>query len=145
MKTQSINYLAVIVAAVGAMGVRFFWYAPGMFRETWLKIIGMDKCDPAAIDEMRKESRSHPTYMFIATFISAAVLARFIDWLGASSVGAGILVGFWGWLGFALPITVNDILFSGRERCHMWQLFLIQSSHHFFALLLMGGVLGAWR
>jgi hypothetical protein len=145
MTTQHVNYLAVLVAAVSAMAVRYFWYAPGMFQESWLKIIGMDKVDEAALENMKKESRSHPTFMFIATFISAAVMARFIDWLGATSIGAGILVGFWGWLGFALPITVNDILFSGRETGHMWQLFLIQGSHHFFALLLMGGILGAWK
>ncbi len=141
----NINYLAVTVAAVAAMGIRFFWYAPGMFRESWMKIIGMDAADQAAVEQMKKESRSHPTFMFITTFISAAVMARFIDWLGATSLGAGLVVGFWAWLGFAMPVTVSDLLFSGREQGHMWQLFLIQSSHHFFALLVMGGILGAWK
>jgi hypothetical protein len=145
MTTQPTNYLAVLIAAVSALALRYFWYAPGMFQDKWLNIIGLDKFDKAAIENMKKESRSHPTFMFIATFISAAVMSRFIDWLGATSMGAGIFVGFWGWLGFALPITVNDVLFSGRETTHMWQLFLIQSSQHFFALLLMGGILGAWK
>lgn len=144
MKTN-INYLAVVLAAVAAMGIRLYWYAPGMFKESWMKIIGMDKLDQERLEKMQKESRAHPTYMFIAAFVSAAVMARFIDWLGATSLGAGLMVGFWAWLGFALPITVSDILFSGRETGHMWQLFLIQSTHHFFALLAMGAILGAWR
>lgn len=140
----NVNYLAVVVAALAAMGIRFYWYAPGMFRESWMKIIGMDKLDQSEVDHLRKEARSHPTFMFIATFFSAAVMSRFIDWVGASGVGAGIIVGFWAWLGFALPVTVSDILFSGRESGHMWKLFLIQGSLHFFALLVMGGILGAW-
>jgi hypothetical protein len=141
----NVNYLAVILAAVASMGIRFYWYAPGMFKESWMKIIGMDQCDKARLEKMQKESRSHPTYLFIASFVSAAVLARFIDWLGATSLGAGLMAGFWAWLGFALPVTVSDILFSGRDTGHMWQLFLIQGSHHFFALLVMGAILGAWR
>lgn len=140
-----VNYLAVVVAAVAAMAIGFFWYAPGMFRESWLKIIGKDMLDKVALEHMKKENRSHPTFMFITTFISAAVLARLLDWLGVSNLGAGILVGFWAWLGFALPVTVADTLFSGRERDHMWRLFLIRSSHQFFALLVMGGILGAWK
>ncbi len=139
-----VNYLAVLAAAVAAMIVGFIWYSPGVFGNLWLRIIGKDKLDKAELEEMQQESRLYFAVMFVATFIGASVLARFIVWLGAATLGGGLRVGFWAWLGFAFPLTVGEALFSGKEAGLKWPLFLVRVGHHLAGLLVMGAILGAW-
>jgi len=62
----------------------------------------------------------------------------------AAAVGGGLRIGFWAWLGFALPVVTGDALFSGREKTFIRQTFLVQAGHHLAGLLVMGAILGAW-
>lgn len=139
-----VNYLAVLVAAIAAMIVGFVWYSPGVFGNIWMKIIGKDKLGNAEREKMQKNIRPYFAIMFIATFIGAAVLAWFIVWLEAATLGGGLRVGFCAWLGFALPFATGDALFSGRDKSLIRPMFLVQAGHHLAGLLVMGAILGAW-
>ncbi len=139
-----VNYLAVLAAAVAAMIVGFVWYSPGLFGKIWMRIIGKDKIGKKESEKMRKDTRPYFAIMFVATFISAAVLAWFIVWLDAATLGGGLRMGFWAWLGFALPFATGDALFSGRDKILIRPMFLVQAGHHLVGLLVMGAILGAW-
>lgn len=75
-----------------------------------------------------------------ASFLMAYVLARVVDWAGATSFGDGLLVGLLTWVGFvATTIAVNGI-FAGRT----WRLWAIDSGYYLVNLLAMGAILAVW-
>jgi hypothetical protein len=139
-----VNYLAVLVATIADMIVGFVWYSPGAFGNVWTKIIGKGKVGKTEREKMQKEVRPYLVIMFVVTFISAAVLARFIVWLGVATLEGGLRIGFFAWLGFALPFATGDALFSGRDKSLVGPMFLVQAGHHLVGLLVMGAILGVW-
>lgn len=131
---MSINYLALIIAAIIPMIVGFIWYGP-LFGKQWMKLAGVTKKDMEA-----KKSEMPKTYgiMLVASLVMAYVLSQFVTTGGAIS---GAMVGFWIWLGFVVTVKLTDVLFNGNPK----QLFYIDISYRLVSLVLMGAVLGAMR
>ncbi|MGE5808837.1 MAG: DUF1761 domain-containing protein [Nitrospirota bacterium] len=139
-----VNYLVVFAASVASMVVGFVWYSRPLFGNLWMRIIGRDKISPAESEQMRREMQPYFALVYIAGFIGAAVLARFMAWFGAVTVGGGLRIAFFAWLGFTLPVTLGNALFSGKDREHVWPMFFVQAGHELAALLVSGAILGAW-
>jgi hypothetical protein len=93
---------------------------------------------------MQEEIRPYFVVIFIASFIGAAVLARFIVWLGMATLGGGLRVAFWAWLGFVFPLTLGNALFGGKGKDLILPTLFVQTVHELFVLLASGAILGAW-
>jgi Protein of unknown function (DUF1761) len=144
MTYPHVNYLAVFAASVASMVIGLAWYSRPLFGNLWARIIGKDKVSQAEAEQMQKEMQPYFALVYIAAFIGAAVLARFMAWLGAATVGGGLRIAFLAWLGFTLPVTLGTALFSGKDRKLVWPMFLVQAGHELVALLVSGAILGAW-
>lgn len=81
---------------------------------------------------------------FIASLVMAYVLsnssAYASAYLGVSGLSAGLMVGFWNWLGFIAPVTLGVVLWGGK----LWKLCFINGSYYLVVLLIMGGILVLW-
>jgi hypothetical protein len=139
-----VNYLAVFVASIASMVVGFVWYSMPLFGNLWLRIIGKDKSSQAEAEQMRNETKPYFALVYISAFIGAAILARFMLWLGAMTLGGGLRTAFFAWLGFTLPVTLGNALFSGKDKKLVWPMFFVQAGHELAALLVCGAILGAW-
>ncbi len=139
-----INYAAVFIAAIAGMAVGFVWYSPMLFGNAWRRIIGKDNLDKTELEEMQKDVKPYFVIMFVGTLVSAYVLATFIGWLGMTTAAGGLRVAFLAWLGFAIPMTLGDALFSGRDKSLIRQMLWIRIGHHLVGLLGMGAIIGAW-
>lgn len=132
-----INYLAVVLAAASTMVVGSLWYGP-LFGKEWMKLTG-HKPDPAKQKEMGKLY----ALQFVGSLVMAYVMAHSMVFAGAylkvSGVNAGVMAGFWSWLGFVTPITLGTVLWDGKP----WKLFVINAGHYLVAMLVMGAILGA--
>jgi hypothetical protein len=144
MMYPHVNYLAVFAASVASMVIGFVWYSRPLFGTLWMRIIGKDKVSKAEAEQMQKDVQPYFALIYIAAFIGAAVLARFMVWLGAATVVGGLGVAFFAWLGFALPVTLGNALFSGKDKKLVWPMFFVQAGHELVALLASGAILGAW-
>jgi len=140
-----VNYLAVLAAAVVSMVIGFVWYSPAVFGNLWMRIIGKDKISKAEAEQMQKDTKPYFAFMFIAAFAGAAILARFIVWLGVTTLGGGLRIGFLAWLGFAVPIALGNALFSGKDKSLVWPMFFVQAGHELAGLLVTGAILGMWH
>lgn len=135
MPIVSINYLAVLVAVVANMLIGYVYYARPVLGNTWMKLIGKSP------EELKKGAGAAMGWMLLFAVIEAYVLAFFVDYTTAASVGAGAVTGIWIWLGFALPILGGDNVFSGRPR----KLLVLQLGYHLISLVVMGAILAAWQ
>jgi len=133
----SVNWLAVLVAAVVSMFVGFLWYGP-LFGKQWMRLMGFGKKD---IDKAKQKgmAKSYVTN-FIAGLVTAFVLAVFISSLGMSGWDNGLTAGFWIWLGFLAPVMLGSVLWEGKP----FKLYVLNTSYWLINLLIMGMILGIW-
>ena len=135
MDFSSINWLAVIVAAILSMVVGFVWYSKPVFLRPWLK--GLEK------DESFAQEANPVTFVF--AFLSAIIEAVFVTFLlnamGSVTLVSGLTAGFMIWLGFVFTTHLVNDLFSKRS----FTFTLITSGYHLVMLLIMGALLAVWR
>jgi len=62
------------------------------------------------------------------------------SYLQISGVSAGLMAGFWSWLGFVAPVTTGMVLWEGKS----WKLWILTSGYYLVALLVMGLLLSYW-
>ena len=103
MVFAGINYLAVLLAAVGGWLLGAAWYA--LLGNTWMAAVGKTKAD--LVGPSGKHSPIPFVLSFVALVVMAAVLAAFISDAGPATTQEGIIVGFLAWLGFV--ITSMDL------------------------------------
>jgi hypothetical protein len=138
--TVPINYLAVLVAALVPMMIGFAWYSPALFAKKWMALLGKTE------EEIKK---SGPGKAYALSFLTALVMAYVLDhsvifagaYLHMSGFPAGMMAGFWSWLGFVVTTNAGSVLFEFRRAGLYW----INMGYYFVCLLIMGGILGAWQ
>ncbi len=137
VSTVSINYLAVLVAAIVSMVIGFLWYGP-IFGKAWMRLMKIDK---KKIDEAKKKGMTTSyVVMFISALIMNYVLAHFVKYLGSRTFMDGMQAGFWLWLGFIATVQVGIVLWEGKPV----KLYLINAAHYLVALMVTGGILAIW-
>jgi hypothetical protein len=130
---ESINYLAVIVAALSAFVIGGLWYSV-IFGKAWMVENGFD-------DEKLKNSNMAMIFggSFFLSLIISFILALFLGperdaIFGAS---AGFMAGLF-WVATAMGITY---LFERKSL----KLFFINAGYHVITFTVMGIILGMWR
>lgn len=130
-----VNLAAVVVASVAVMGVGFAWYSKVLFGNKWMKLTGRSE---GQMDKSGMVKTFGIT--FLVTLLSAYVLAIFIHYAGAFTLINGAKTGLWAWLGFVMPTTLANHLFSKEPH----ELYAIVAGHHLVGLLIMGAILAVW-
>ena len=135
----SINYWAVLLAALSTMLVGSVWYAKSVFGHRWSKLakVNMDrKVEPSEMAWLMGST-------FVASLVTAYVLAHvaFLSnkFFGNSFMQDTLSTAFWLWLGFtAARVYVHDA-FESRPG----QLTLLTVSHEFVSIGVMALIIGA--
>jgi hypothetical protein len=131
----SINYLAVIVAALSSFMVGWIWYGP-LFGKAWMKLHGFTK------EDLNEGSMSFPLIMlvnYIATALAALAIAMFIGPEATAGFGifAGLMIAIF-WIGTS---RLNDVLYERKP----WGLFFINLGYNTIIYIIMGAILGSWH
>jgi hypothetical protein len=124
------------------MAIGSIWYGP-LFGGRWMKLSGItpDAMDPAKASGMGK------TYLlaFAGSLVMSYVLAHSLVFAAAyfkmSGISAGLMSGFWNWLGFIAPVTLSAVLWEGKP----WALWVLMNGYYLVTLLVMGTILSVWR
>ena len=135
-----INPWAVLVSAIAAMVIGFLWYSPILFANPWMRLMGFDPNDKAKIAEMQKGAGKIYGLAFVASIVSAVVLAKIIDLTSVNTILYGMKIGFAVWLGFVTTVQLTGALF-GKQPI---KLYLINTGHQLVTYLAMGAILAKW-
>ena len=129
-----VNYMAVLVATVVAFGVGFTWYHPSVFGTMWMRLSGIT---PAMANEGKQNMMQSMVLGFVATLVSAYVLAHFVAvWDAVDFMGA-LQLGFWVWLGFQMPMVLGSVLWDRKP----WALFALNGAYWLVSTVVMAVVL----
>jgi hypothetical protein len=137
----TVNYLAVLIAAIVAFIVGFLWHGP-LFGRQWLKLTGVtDK----QMQEMKAKGMGPMAPQMIGALVqqlvTAFVLAVFISKTGAAGVSGALLIAFWAWLGFIATALLNGVLWEKRTPA----LYCFTVVYQLVNLGAMALVLGLWK
>ena len=139
-----INYLAILASGIAAMAIGFLWYGP-LFGKMWSDLMGWGVKTPEELAEMQRKARPAYAITFVASLVMAYVLAHALvfasTYLNVSGIWAGLMGGFWNWLGFVAPVTIGTVLWDGKP----WKLWFINAGYWLVQLLVMGVILAAWQ
>ncbi len=133
---HQLNHLAIVASAVILWALGAAWYSPALFAKPWMALLGIQK-DPSK----QKDLMGGMIASFIGDLVLALVLAHFVAWSGASTIGWGAFVGFLAWFGFIAAPNFPQGIYEGRP----FKLFLINAGYWFVGLLIVGALLAIWH
>lgn len=134
MDLSTLNYWAVLVAAVSSFVIGGLWYSPVLFANGWMAANKFSAEDVAGGNKAMIFGGA-----FVLNLIMAFNLAAFLGGKAdlAWGVTAGALAGI-GWVACSFGVTY---LFERRPA----KLFFINAGYHAVAFMAMGAILGAWK
>jgi len=115
----SINWWAVLTAAIVGHAIAVLWYSPPVLRK------------PMTLMATR----------FLLTLVTAAVLALIVVRFGAVNWIEGAVIG----LVLSAGLVATSLLSEGIFRDFGMKLFAIQIGRQLIGITAMGAILGAWR
>jgi hypothetical protein len=135
MDISTLNWLAIIVAALSNFLIGGLWYSPFLFAKLWMK-------ENKFSDEDMKDPKMLKVFglTFVYSFIMSFNLAMFLnDAKTTASWGsiAGFLAGF-GWVAMSIFIIG---LFERKSYRYM----LIHGGYVTVSFVVMGLIIGLWR
>lgn len=138
MPLVEINYLAVLVSAIVAMGLGAWWYSPAGFGKLWMQLSGLSEAEL----ERAKQPGMGKKYAaaFLGSLVTAYVLAHFVDYTQATTAAQGMQTGFWSWLGFVATVTLGTVLWENKPL----KLYALNNAYQIISLMLMGAILAVW-
>jgi hypothetical protein len=136
MTFASLNYVAIVIAAVVAWLAGAAWYMT--LGKAWTAALGMT---PEQMEAAKHRPGAHLPfiYAFVAELVMAWVLAGLLSHIGAFNLRGGVISAAFCWVGFVLPTMLVNNTFGQRD----WRLLLIDGGHWLLVLLLMGAIIGA--
>ena len=141
MHMHSLNWLAILVAAVATMVLGFIWYSPLLFAKAWTREMGYDPNDKAKMDEMRKSAGPAYAGSLFASLLTAFTLALILHGMQAQSLHFGLMASFHIWLGFVATVQFTGALFAKQSM----KLFAINTGYQLLCYLVMGAILVLWK
>jgi hypothetical protein len=134
---ESVNPIAVLLATVASIAIGFAWYGP-LFGKVWAKEQGWSDADM----NKQKEKGMGKSYgiMTVGSLLTAFILAQFAQLAGAVMAWDGATVGFWAWLGFAVPLLLGSVLWEGKS----WRLYQINAGYQLVTMVVMGAIVAMW-
>ncbi len=141
MHMHSLNWLAILVAAIATMILGFLWYSPLLFAKAWTREMGYDLNDKAKMDEMRKSAGPAYAGSLAASLLSAFTLALILHGIRADSLHFGVMASFHIWLGFVATVQFTGALFAKQSM----RLFAINTGYQLVCFLVMGAILVLWK
>jgi hypothetical protein len=129
-----LNYLAIVAAAVAGMVLGAIWYNPAVLGAKWMEAAGLTAPPEGGMAKAYALG-------FIVALVVAFCLALIVDWVKGESWRCGVGIAIVCWLGFAITVRADNVIFGGRPIGLFW----IDGGYDLLAYIVMGAIIGAWR
>jgi hypothetical protein len=128
----SVNYLAIIVAAIAAVVIGIVYYGILGVGDRQSRMLGTSPTRPGPVQGATG---------LIVSLVNAWVIALLSLNLGAASIVDAIVVGALVWLGFAATFKAAQVAFERRP----WAVWGLQGVHDLITEVVVAGIVTLWR
>ena len=133
----SINYLAVLVAAVAVFLLGALWYMP-LFGKAWREARGITEQMAA---EGQKDMGKTLAVIAVCNFVMAWAVAVVSEYMHLYTWMHGVKLGLLFWLGFAFTMGLVETMTSRRKLAG----FVIDSGYYLVSLIVIGVIVSLWH
>ena len=137
MELSTINFLAILVAAVSAFVIGSVWYSPILFGKGWQNALGLSEKDIKDANMVKIFGTSFVLMLIMAFGLAIAVNALYpngLNWV--TGLKTGLFVGI-----FFISTSYGVNILYQRKSFKLWA---IDSSYQVLLLGIMGLIIGAW-
>jgi hypothetical protein len=136
-----INYVAVLVAALANFVVGFLFHGP-LFGKTWMRLANVTPTGNEKLSDMVPEMVKNYIANVVFAYVLAVVylFASTSPHMGDTGAVAGMVTGFWVWLGFVVTSSSMEVIWMKRSV----KLWLFELCATLVSILAMGAIIGAW-
>jgi len=132
-----LDWLHIVVAAVGYFMLGALWYSKALFGNAWIKLTGVDMSNPNA----KKGVGGIMAFTFILEFLVTVGLAILIYRIGLSGLLSGVKLGlFTGILFSGIGITIS-YLYQMKPT----SLSMIDGGYHTVGQIIAAVILCMWQ
>ena len=128
----SVNYLAILVAAIAAVGIGIVYYGVLGFGDRQSRMLGATPTRPGPIQGAT---------VLIVGVVNSWVIAVLSVSLGAASIVDAISIGALVWLGFGATFKAAQVAFERRP----WAVWVLQGVHDLIVEIVVAGIVTLWR
>lgn len=130
-----VNWLAVLAGVVAMQALGALWYGL-LFRDAWMRAIGMD---PEKVE--RQAPGGEMVIGAFASLVSVTVLALILTAFEDPTVADAITVGAMAGIGFVTAATFMNGAYEQKKPV----LSAMFGAYYTIGLMIAGAILGAWR
>jgi len=112
MHIISIPLIPVILTALVMFVVSMLWYSPIAFGNIWQRLSGLTP------DMKPTGNKMYATFgiAFLGSLITSYVLGIVIINSVIFTLIQGMMIGFWMWLGFVVPVFISQYLWATHKK-----------------------------
>lgn len=140
MDISSINWLAVVVAALVAFVIGFMWHGP-LFGKQWIAMMVIPQSE---VDAMQAKGMGpmipHMITAFVQQIVIAFVVSHLANALGITGAVPAILFAALLWFGFIATVQLNAVL---REKRKL-NLYFFNIAYHLVSLIVIALIVVLW-
>jgi len=134
-----VSVLPLLVLTFVNFFLSWLWYSPVLFLKPWATALGT-----YGKKEMTEAEKKAMPFLFLSGLVASLLLAYglqvIVHSVGATSFGAGLLVGLVAWATFALTHSLNT-LWEGRKPI----VLVINNGLFLLTYAVYGGLVAVWR
>ena len=142
MPEIQIDIITILIAVVANFFFGYLWFSV-LFKKAWAKEMGFEANEEVPKKVLCKSLSLSLIGYFLLAFALSQQIAVYnpetwgLDVSNLSSIERVIEVVLCVWLGFFVPILLNNVAWAK----HSWKLFAINASYHLLALSLVAKIL----
>lgn len=136
MISTTLNYVAILVAAMAAFAVGALWHGP-LFGKMWMHLIGFKLQD---MKKMKVSPKKSMTLGFISLLVVAFVMANLVQLVGATTLTGALVLTAFLWLGISAPLLLGGYLWENKS----FALFCFSATYRFIELLIIVAIVTMW-
>ncbi len=137
MYLSEINWLAIIACGVASLVIGGIWYG-AIFKNAWIALVNKSEEELKA---MEKDAPKAYIGAFVGAMITAFVLSYVAVGMKVTNLGGILWMAFFLWLGIAMVLRFNDVLFEKRPL----KLFFINTCFDLVLILVISIIVVLWR
>ncbi len=130
-----INYFAIFIASFVSFAIGTFWYSRALFGKYWLQYINKTE------EEVQHKALKYYGVAYLAVVVTCFILAYFVEYMRARTMGEGILTGLILWFGFSAPTSAFSYMLEHRSV----KLLLIHSGYFLAMFIVSSTLLAMWK
>lgn len=134
--SHSVNYLAVLVAAIANMVIGAVWFMPAVFGRHWMRFTGLTS------ESIENTPHMWASYLgsFLGSVLVAYAVARIASYAAAESVTDAAILMLLIWAGLVLVPLSDEALWERRPL----GLFYLVGARWFVSLAVISAIVALW-